>query len=216
MSSAPSVPPAAEKRGLGCCGIGCIVFVIVFLLGTGLVVGFTYYGFSMLESFLSENREELPASDLSPDERASLEEDLANFDKAFEAGEPMRLALTGPQLTHILNSMMEESGGEGRFYVEIKNERIHARMSVFLDLGWFRRKWFNGLIIFKPIIEDGQMMVLPEVIRVGDKELPQAWMDAIKGINWSKDADPEVQKMLQKIRSTRVEGDKLIIETGVK
>lgn len=212
------VPPLPRSSSnINGCLIGCLVVVVVGLLGAG-IFGYTFY--KMIEggitAYTEEAPRELPALTLSDEEKTAANEKLAQFQSAVETGiGPREFAFNGDELNVMLRSSEPGQVFGDSVYLTIANSEIRGEVS--LDIGKLipilDGRYANGSATFSVYTAGGMLHVYMESFQVKGEEASQEFMDGMSAQNWAQEVstDPEFKAWIEKIDEIKVEEDKLIV-----
>lgn len=183
----------AGKRG--CFFYGCLVLVILLVLGGGLVGAASYWGYKRVAAYLEEKPRPLTTEPLGEAAYAALEKRVNNFKAAWEKGEAAQLTLTSPELNAVMTRVPATaivSGAVSKDIVfSIPGNRIRVEASVPLkDLELPSSKYLNAAALFELGTRGGRPFLRIEEAEVkGMKPSPQT-MEAL-GQSSLLDRSPE-------------------------
>ena len=165
-------PP--PKQGKGCFFWGCIIVLVLGLLGL-LVVGVSsYFLYDMAMSSTSEQAEPVPQVVVAEDAARQVEEKV----RAFRNGGPgSTLSLSAEELNAV--TIGNNSELNGKVYFRIEGDRVLAECSVPIpeNVPFVGGRYFNGEVDVAPSVEDGALKLEAESARVGDKTFDKATVD---------------------------------------
>lgn len=225
LGHAPA-PPKSGSGGkvLAGCGIGCLVLVVLGIVGGFFLVSFGKNKLADLAgAYVSDEPVAIARPAVSPTE---VEETVARFDRFREAMRSGRasepLAVTDQEINALLFHHPDLEALAGRTAVRIEDDQLWATVSFDLDdieipFGFLdealRGKHFNGEVAFSIDTVAGRPALFIEDLKVGGRSIPKPILDEMKNENLLKDAlsDPEAREFFDKIESIRIEGGRLVI-----
>ena len=215
----PESPPRKQR---GCFFYGCIIALILGLIGLILAGIVAYLGYTSIiklrDEYTSTTPAEIPKADLPEDQRKALDERVAEFKKANDDGTAYELILTADEINALIN---ENEDFKGKAYITLKGDQVSGKLSMPLgELGipGLKGRFLNGTASLKPSIKDGQLDVRVMDLVVNDKPLPANIKTSLANENIAKDfsKNPENATMLNKIDSFEIKDDKVYIKTKAK
>jgi hypothetical protein len=212
------VPPLPKSSSsFNGCLIGCIVVVVVGLLGAGLV-GYTLYKTMQgaVTAYTEEAPRELPALNLDEQQMTAAQEKLAQFRAAVESGTgPREFSFTGDELNVMLRSSQPGQFFGDSVYVSVANSEVRGEVS--FDLGTLipilKGRYANGSATFRVYTEGGELFVYVESFQVKGEAASEELMQGMRNQNLALEAskDPEFRAWVARIDEIRAEGDVLLI-----
>ncbi|MDA3800388.1 MAG: hypothetical protein PF692_15090 [Kiritimatiellae bacterium] len=213
-----------KKHGcLKALGIGCLVVLIL-----GVVGGFFAFKgikglvFNVANKYTSTAAVELPVVDASEDEIVDTLNRVDDFVYAIDKGEKAdKLVLTPEDINILIQEHEELSEIADVLYVDIKGDKIYADVSASLDkLGKvtdldenLKGRYLNGTVVFQVEMAAGRLVLYLDSVTVGDKVVPEAFMQALRAENLAKEVNqnPDVVEVLDKLESIKVKDGELFI-----
>lgn len=212
------VPPLPKSSSnVNGCLIGCLVVLVVGVLGVG-ILAFTVYKTvgGTLTAYTEETPRELPALTLSEEQVTAANEKIAQFEAALDIGVgPREFSFTGDELNVMLRSSEPGQFFGESIYVTIANGEVRGEVS--FDLGtvipFLDGRYANGSATFDIYTEDGMLHVYVDSFQVKGEAASEEFMDGVRSQNMALEIadDPEFRAWIEKIESIRVEGDRLIV-----
>ncbi len=204
----------AEKKGLGCVILGCVVPIILILL----VVGGGYWKItSFIGQFLSEKPMDIEVAEYTPEQITALTNRIAAFATGWEQGQQEQtLELTDEEVTALLNINEELKKGGGKIKVHFNDNKVTGQISIPLAMFnplMFADKYLTGEAEFDVRCENGLLTVTITGLKNDKVTAPPSVIDQLKKENLAKDAykDPENVKLLRRIKKIEIIEGKVII-----
>jgi hypothetical protein len=195
------------RKGRGCFYYGCIITLVVVVLGTvALYFGARYAIRSLVANYTDSAPEALPAVTVSDEQIADVQRRCAEFFETLKTTKAMPpLVLTADDL----NLLVAASGTNrlrGRLHVTIEGDELKGRLSLPLDAvnaRVLKGRYLNGTATLKVKLEDGMLDVRTESLLVKGKPVPNALMSKIRQQNLARDAmsDLNTATLIQSLES---------------
>ncbi len=195
------------------------------LLLAGITIGGTYYYFREFAKKLTSDkpvaiRVEQP-TDAQMQAAATKAQALTD---AYNAGKEVTVELTGPDFNALIARNPKLADFRGAIYFSIANNEISAEMSTPLNfIGWdmFKDRYFNGHFVTFFEWNNGEMTLKPKVVEANGKQVPEVLLSRFASAESQKQLNDELKKQknvearnfLNRFKSIRVVGDRLIIVT---
>jgi len=218
---------AEEKKGMGCFAKGCITLVVIgLLLGViGGVVG--YMGYNYAKGFVATSPIPIPVKQATPEQFTAIRGNFEAFQQAIQNGAEAEWELTADDINIAIAMDPEWAKVKGKAQVLIKDGQLLAQASIPLEKldpknPQFAGKYLNGTIGIVASIENGEFLLAPRTIEVNGKQVPD-WI--IKNFfsgpeyeksfreSFKKDMKPETAQLLAKIKSLKIEKDRLVVKS---
>ena len=226
-----SEPAPGDRRGRGCLFYGCLTLALGLGLALLALVALTYIGLRQIrESFTAAEAADIPVVELPDAEAARLEQRLAEFQRAADAGDqgeandapadepparlvppPRELALTAQEINALL-AMQPEL--RGRVFVRIEDGRIGGDVSLPLDeLPMGAGRFLNARVEFAVAAPEGELDVRLTDVEVNGVRPPETVLDRLGAQNLLEGTsdDAKLRSFSTAFESVRVEGDRLIL-----
>ncbi len=212
------VPPV-PKKGRGCFFYGCITCVVIIALILGGITFVMWKAKQFVNSVTDTQPAEIEMTAVSGDQIREYEAKINAFLDIARAGkEPARIELTALEINVLISNSERLKPLKGRVQVLIDNDRIGGKISVPLETfsPAMKGRFLNGDGFFTLSCQNGVPLVQIEELSVKGKPVPKQFLDALNKENIAaKLTDtPEAAAILQRIKSVRVEGGRLIVETA--
>jgi hypothetical protein len=209
----------AEKKGLGCFAIGCITCVVIALvltIGAGVT---TYLVYAKIKSYTAAAFVPVPVEEGTPERYAEINQRMEDVRQALLNNQAVKAEFTAQDLNICIAQNPELKDVKGKVYLKFDNGLAHAQASVPLNgIPGFSGRYLNGTVQTSLGIENGKISIVPQAIQVAGKNIPNEMMAEFKksfqqGFENKMDEDPKTKAMLDRIRTLKIEGDKVVIET---
>ena len=217
MPDAP-VPPV-PKKGRGCFFYGCITCILMIaLIIAGLV--FAVWKAKQFAMNLTDTQPaDIELTAVSDEQLRGYEAKINAFRDIVSAGkEPARIELTAMEINALINNSDGLKSLKGRVQVLIDNDLIGGKVSIPLDefSPAFKGRYLNGDGSFTLSCQNGIPLIQIKTLSVKGKPVPEQFLSALNKENLAAElaGNPETARILQRIKSVRVEGGKLIVETS--
>ncbi|MGB0581353.1 MAG: hypothetical protein ACPGVU_16765 [Limisphaerales bacterium] len=208
----------AKKSSTGkIIGIGCLVIVVLAVVG-GILVVQAVKGFAnkTIEKYTDSEPVELAAVNLPEDQAAAVEERVKAFGDAMEKdGERPPLELDSDEINYLIT---QNEDFANMLRVNMDGETLEGTISAPLDglqkmFKAFEGRYFNGSAVFDIQFQNGRLQVYANAMSVKGESLPEQFMQQIRNENFAKDAtkDPKVAEFLNELESITIEDGKLKI-----
>lgn len=204
---------------MGCWGIGCIVCVVVAILlmiGTGIT---TYLIYAKVKSFTAAVSVPVPVDEGTPERYAEIHQRMEEVRLAILSNQVVKAEFTAEELNICIAQNPELKDIKGKVYFKFEKGLAHTQASIPLNgIPGFSGRYLNGLVQTSISIEDGKLNLVPQVIQVSGQNIPPDIMAQLKksfqdGFDAKMDENPKTRAVLERIRSLKIEGDKVMIET---
>ena len=214
--------PEPPRKQRGCFFYGCIIALVVGLIGLILVGASAYIGYTWLmkvrDEYTSTSPAEIAQVNLPEEQRKSLDERVAAYKKASEEGAEYELVLTADEINALID---ENENLKGKFYLTLDGDKVSAKMSWPLGdtgLPGLKGRYLNGSASLKASIKDGQLDVRAQEIVVNDKPMPPEVKSSIANENLAKEfsKNPKNNKFMENIESFEIKDSKVYIKTKKK
>lgn len=155
---------------------------------------------------------------VSEEELRGYEAKINAFREKVLAGkESARLELTAHEINALINNSEGLKSLKGRVQVRIGNDSIGGKISIPLDefSPAMKGRYLNGDGSFILSCQNGIPLIQIQTLSVKGKPVPEQFLAALKEENLAANLvnKPETARILQRIKSVRIEGGKLILET---
>ena len=213
--------PREPRKQRGCFFYGCLTLIVVFLLGTIVVGGVSYYLYQTYKGFVAaytdDKPRELPKVQATPEQQKQVDGRVQAFNEKTAAGEPVEpLVLTADDVNALIALRPEL---RNRVYVTIDGDKVTGEVSVPLDelelplLPGLEGRYLNGKATIKVALINDQLVVTLDGLEVRGQAVPEEVMKQLRTKNLAEqfNQDPKTREALSKYESIRVEDGKIII-----
>jgi hypothetical protein len=208
-----------EKKKMGCWGIGCIVCLVITLLlaiGTGVT---TYLVYAKIKSYTAAAFVAVPVEEGTPEHYAEISQRMEEVHEALLNNRAAKAEFTAQELNICIAQNPELKDFKGKVYLKLEDGLVQAQASIPLNgIPGFSGRYLNGTVQTSIGVENGKISIIPQAIQVSGKNIPDDIMSQFKqgfeeGLDDKMDEDPKTKAMLDRIRTLKIEGDKVVIET---
>jgi hypothetical protein len=208
-----------EKKKMGCWGIGCIVCVVVALLlmiGTGIT---TYLIYAKVKSFTAAVSVPVPIDEGTPERYAEITQRVEEVRQALLSNQVTKAEFTAEELNICVAQNPALKDIKGKVYFKFENGLAQTQASIPLTgIPGFSGRHLNGLVQTSISVNDGKIKLIPQTVQVSGQNIPDGIMNQLKksfqdGFDKKLDEDPNTRAFLDRIRTLKIEGDKVVIET---
>lgn len=238
MNEPPALPnspqtafPARRKR-LGCFPIGCIVLVIVLLLG-GVVIGsFGWLFYQGGQVFVSDHSA-LTQPETTEEQYQKVLGKFGPFSQAMNEGRAASVEITPEDVNVLVARGPQFQSMRGKFFLAAKDNHLTADLSLPLGSGGARPMYFNGRIHFDAsYASNGFALFLRRLEPLGAPQgktrfsgflnhptMLQAFSQEFsrginEGLRQQAAQDPGTADLLRKLRTVIVQDGKIVITAG--
>ncbi len=218
----PPPPNPAPRGGLGCVAKGCVVLLIVGLLGGAVLGGLGYWAWSQARGFTADHPEAVPILEATDAQAAEVAARVKAFSDTVGRGGRATLTLSAADLNAIVARDPKYRDARGRVFFAIVKDALHTRVSVPLDgIPTFKGRWFNGEAGLDVRFVDGELTLKPVSLEVGGKPVskatlramstPEAMQQLNQGLRDKMRKDPKFEEDLRKVESIDIKNNQLVI-----
>ena len=196
--------------------------IVLFLVTVGameLRQGVAELGSRLFERYVSPYPMPLIPEPLSFDEQAQLLRRVVEFGLALEQGRAAKPLTLGARDLGFLLSLDKDLGATLRV-TTIKNGRVQALISL-RRLQDGEVSFLNGWTELQAVLKNGQLMLQPQRMNLGGKELKGGYLEAVKEINALRsiydkhrgavELKQRVCRIFMLLRSVDIQGSDLIL-----
>lgn len=214
-------PPHRPKRH-GCFFYGCITSLIV---GGVLLVGLVLLALNapkvlnrMALSYTDPAPAPLQRVEVPPAELQGLEQRLGRFGQALQDQVADELVLTDREINALIAQSPSFKDLRDQLFVTITGETIQGQISLPLD-NWgplqLKGRYLNAEVSFRVSLENGQLGVFMDELRVKGQRLPGPLAAALQKQNLAEQfqRDPQAAAQIARFDSIRVQDGKLILRS---
>src|SRR5262249_30518452 len=140
-----------------------------------------------------------------------------NFQDAVRTGRPTQpLTVSSDEINAFIQTDPNLARVKGKLYVTIEGDRLKGQVSIPLDdlgLRLFKGRYLNGSGIFAVGLQNGNLVVTPDVLIVKGKPLPAVYMDKIRSQNLAENLNnnPRASVGLNHLQEIRVSDGRLVL-----
>jgi hypothetical protein len=146
-----------------------------------------------------------------------LNRTYAEFQRAAAEGRSERFVFTDQQLNQIVSTVPAVRDARGRAHFSIVDDHLKVEAGIPLDqIPGCSGRYFNGEFTLDIRLADGvlNLRVLDAAVR--GQPLPAPIMEHLRQLNLAEQAmqNPEFRQQMSGLKALRIEGGRLIVETG--
>lgn len=211
--------PKSSSNASGCI-IGCLIVLVIALVGAGLV-GYSIYraGVGTLDAFTESEARPIPEVTMTGEEQTAAEEKLSHFMTALKAEENDEkvFEFTGQEINVMLRSNEAAAALGESVHVTIENGVVTGEVSLdigqLIPLPFLQGRFANGEATFSISSRDERLFVFVEDFRVKGEQVPEEVLQKFRQTNLAEDAmsDPDFRAFMQNVDAVDVVGDKLVV-----
>ena len=219
----PTNPPTRRRGGgLGCVATGCVVLLVLGLLGGALVGGLGYWAWNGVRGFTDDHPQPVPILEATDTQAAAVAARLQTFADAVGRGQRATLTLSAADLNAVVARDPRYRDARGRVFFAIVKDALHTRVSVPLDgIPTFRGRWFNGEAGLDVRFADGELTLKPVSLEVRGKPVspttlramsaPEVTQQLNESLRDRMRRDPKFEETMRKVESVEIKDNKLVI-----
>ena len=229
---AQAPPPKKSCCGGNCCLLGCVGLVVLSVASVvGVIWGIPAGARWFRDTYTGSEPTALPRVAVTQAQVAELQTRFQAFEAAVNTpGAPAVLVLTADDINRMIAEEKRKKPSPEQVFVEIKDGRITARVTVpfdtaatssedreILDKLGLKGRHLNAGVTFTLSVANGRLAVeLQEVIANGNR-LPGVFVSLLRkalkeGIEKGLTQNPDAQKSLKQLESVEVKDDRVLIK----
>lgn len=201
----------AKKSGLGCWGYGCIISLVLLI---ALAVGIYLFVTRMVNAYTTTTPLPLPKIELKTGSYEDAKLRLGSFILGLQTGNGAKeLRLTGDDINALIAQEPDWQALRDHAFVEIKGDKVYAKLNVSLEELGFKSRYFNGDAVFGLNYENGLGRITPVKLTVNGLELGEEILKPLVANTFSiADVKDEKKRAdLEKIEFIKLENNQLVI-----
>ena len=201
-----------KYAGFGCTGL-LILSVVVGFIGFKVVQG---WATDWTEQYTDSAPVEVPEVEISEEEWEVISKRYDRFLVSLaDESSSSTLRLSSKDINAMISRHETFSPFKGKIHVTIKDDRIHALISMSLEMyePFLKDRYINGTGIINLGMTESRLMLFVEEFKVDGVPLPSVFMDPFSAHNQADhaNADPELPALLDKFDSITVEDGYLVL-----
>ena len=208
----------SETNKKGCFFWGCLTFVIICLI-VALVV---FLGYRMVRDkayeYTSEKPVPLEQVEYTPNEAEEVDNRITAFLEKIKKGESsVKETFTDRDINIFIDSGKAASELKDRIIVKFVDNKIKGSVNIPLkDVPIVDGRYLAGDAEFDVTCENGLLIITLKSMLVNGQKLPEEFMQNLQKENLAADLykDPEKAKALRRLKTVKMENNKLLIEVG--
>ena len=196
---------------LGSLLLGCLAIAAI-------VAGTTYYKIRKLRNeFTDSELKRISAAHMNAAAKRRLLRNYKSMRRAIAGKQTKRFEFTGEQLNQLVESLPGMEKMRNKVCFTILDHTLKVKTGLSLDqIPGFENRFINGDFTLDIQWENDKLDIHVLEATVRGKPLPPMIMDSLRKRDIADFAlqNPKIRRQLQGIKSLRVQGGKLIVETG--
>lgn len=209
-------PQTGSKSGCGCWIAGCLIVVLLGLVGIGIMAWLgVRFAAGQIEKYTEPTPADLPVVEYDEEQLTALQDRMKAFKQDLADDKQTEdLVLTADDINALIASKEDL---KGKFFVEIEDGQVKGDVSMPLDmlpLGVGKGRYFNGSATFEVSIVNGILVVTVDEAEVKGEKVPEEFMDGIRRENIAKDVkfEADTAKTLRRIEEVVVEDGRVVLK----
>ena len=191
---------------------GCLTLLIVPVAGALMA----YYGLRHAIHSLDTKPAVFPRAQISPEELTQLQSKVAAFTQALEKEAPTQpLVLSSQDINALIDSSVNPAQIKGSLSVGLEADHIKAQLSLPLDnpqLPSLNGRYLNGEIDLKASIENGELSLNLQSLRLEGRKIPDWIMSRVGRVNLAKYVkNKNGSDMIHKLQSLEIKEGKITL-----
>lgn len=208
-------PPRSRLKGcLVAAGIAALVLVLI----VGVVVGVLFWKVRNLRNAFSDTElKTVPIAEANADVAKRLGRTLEQLQRAIKEGRTEKFTFTDQQLNQIVSTLPAVQEARGRARFTIIDDHLKVAAGIPLDqIPGFQGRYLNGEFTLDLRLENGALSLRVLDAAVRGQPLPPVIMERLRQQNFAEQAmqNPEFRQQISALKALRIEGGKLVVETG--
>ncbi|MBI4023631.1 MAG: hypothetical protein HY360_01535 [Verrucomicrobia bacterium] len=208
---------------MSCWTKGCIALLVIGLLFGAFLAWGAYRLYHKALEFTSTAPANLPVQEATAEQYQEVSSRVDAFRQNLQNNAPAELELSAAEINTLIAMDPKNSELKGRLHVGIENNQVLVQFSIPLEkmgnlgkLPGAAGRYLNAAVGAQVEIANGKVRLRPQTIEVNGKQPPAEWMTQLaqgfeNSFAQSFEQDPRNKPLLEKIKSLRIEGDKILI-----
>ncbi len=209
-----------EKKKKGCLFWGCLTMIILMIIVIVLIIAGVMWVRNKAFQYTSETPIEITQVDYTQAEATAINERVDGFIQAIEKGDvELREVFTDRDLNILLDSNSELKELKGKIKLQFIENKIRGVVNIPLtDIPIVSGRYLSGDAEFKVTCDDGEPFVSLESMMINGKDIPEEYLESMRNKNLMDEVskDPKDAERLKRIKTIKMENNKLIIEVFKK
>ncbi len=208
LQETPLHAEPAPKKGMGCFGIGCLIFLFIGLVVIS-IAGFWFWKVvDTAKEYTSTSPVQVVALDPGAGEYEAVITKVDAYSEAVRNGEPASLSLSEREFAVFMTGSPGDTElRETVIYSFVKNEDGQTELAMDASLPlegvpMMSGRFLNARVFFTLENSPGGVAVFTRKVTVGDKELPKDIMESLASTNITEDLMSSDAKLAPLLRST--------------
>ena len=225
LPPAPGQPPVVvvhRRGGMNCFAVGCIVVLVLILLGVALAVGLGYFTYNQVRNVTSSEPTAIPSFDGGDAMYQDVTKKIDAFQQAAQANQPARLELSGDEINTLITHS-PNYGGNFKAFVSLHGDSAKLQVSMptsALPINVLPGRYLNAEAEFTPDFDSSSrhLNVTLHSLKIGgnptsQENLATVQMEFNPMLNTQLQRSPDVMNVLNHATSVTVQDSKLVIQT---
>ena len=226
MIPPPGQPPVivVQKRsGWGCFAIGCVVVIVLLLIGGAIVAGLGFFTYSKVSKLTSDQPAAIATFDGGDSMYQAASKKLDAFKQDADVHRPSRLELTADEINTLIAHNPDTSGSQLHFFVRLHDDAANVQLSLptsMLPVSIFPGRYLNAEADFTPSLDSAKNLnVNLHSLKIAAEAVPPDQLAPLQmqvntAINFQIQRSSDAQEFLSHANSVEVRDGKLIITTN--
>lgn len=219
MQTKPPSPGARAPRSrVKGCLIAAGITALAIALVVGIVVGVLFWKLRKLRDEFSDTElKTVPIAEANAETARRLSRTFEQLQRAVKDGRTEQFAFTDLQLNQIVSTVPAVRDARGRAHFTIVDDHLKVEAGIPLDqIPGFQGRYLNGEFTLDLRLENGKLSLRVLDAAVRGQPLPPVIMEPLRQRDLADLAmqDPEFRRQITGLKALRVEGGKLVVETG--
>lgn len=224
-------PPPPQKKsnkaGWGCLGCGCLIVILVFLLGVGVIGGGSYFLYTKAYSVTSDTAAAVPSFSGGEDVYAGVVRKLDAFNQDVAAKKPSTLTLSADEInalaSHNIGQNQDLKQFKPQLFISLNGSDARLQGCLTLDAfpgGLFKGRYvnFDGTtgISFDPETKEIDLQL--RKFQLGSVDVPSSSLASLnanlsQSLNQKLRQNPTIWSALQAAKRVEIKDGQFVIET---
>jgi hypothetical protein len=216
-------PPPVKKKGLGCCGCGCLILGLLAILFFALVAGGGYLAYNNALKLTTTSPEAIPFFDGGDDVYNKTQQKLKDFNHDANNHLAATVRLSADEINTLIARNPNFTNNQILLYVTFTDDQARLQSSIptaVISNGMLKGRYLSGDVSFSVNFNaDTKNLSLDlKSLKVGNLDAPEDDLPAIQAetdpsLNQLLKKDPNCKEILNQATSIQIKDNELVIET---